>query len=70
MSDDARRHFLPYPIDWANKFAAFPSFHVGWTLIACLALAASFRSRSLRALSLVPAGLVGLSPSLGSGPRR
>lgn len=61
VSDDARRHFLPYPIDWANKFAAFPSFHVGWTLIACMALAASLRRPDLRALALIPAALVGIS---------
>lgn len=61
VSDDARRHYLDYPMDWANRYAAFPSFHVGWTLIACLALAGSLRSRSLRVLSLVPAGLVGFS---------
>lgn len=60
VSDDARRHFLRYPLAWANRYAAFPSFHVGWTLIACLALAATV-SRGVRWMSLVPALLVGLA---------
>jgi uncharacterized membrane protein YccC len=59
VSDDARRHHLGYPLSWANKYAAFPSFHVGWTLIACLALAASVSSRPAKVLALVPAILVG-----------
>ncbi len=61
VSDDARRHYLSYPLSWANKYAAFPSFHVGWTLIACLAVAASLDRRGLRAAALLPAALVGAS---------
>lgn len=61
VSDDARRHYLDYPLSWANKYAAFPSFHVGWTLIACLAVAATIDRRGVRAAALVPAVLVGIS---------
>ena len=61
VSDEARRHYLSYPLSWTNRFAAFPSFHVGWTLIACLALASTARTKVGRALILTPAGLVGLA---------
>jgi membrane-associated phospholipid phosphatase len=62
VSDAARRHYLEWiPLDWSNPYAAFPSFHVGWTLIACLALAASMSSRRAAVLAIVPAVLVGLS---------
>lgn len=61
VSDDARRHYLDYPIGWANQYAAFPSFHVGWTLVACLAVAASIGDRRWQAAALVPAVLVGVS---------
>ena len=37
VSPEARRHFLDIPVSWSNQYAAFPSFHTGWTLIACLA---------------------------------
>lgn len=60
VSDDARRHFLHYPLEWANRYASFPSFHVGWTLIACLALAATM-PMVVRAVAMVPALLVGLA---------
>lgn len=61
VSDEARRHYLTYPLGWTNRFAAFPSFHVGWTLIACVALAASLHGGRTRWLALIPAGLVGLA---------
>lgn len=61
VSDAARTHYLGYPLSWANRYAAFPSFHVGWTLIACLALAATLATRRARAFALVPAILVALS---------
>ena len=61
VSDEARRHYLTYPLSWTNRFAAFPSFHVGWTLIACLALASTARTTATRALILTPAVLVGLA---------
>lgn len=61
VSDAARRHYLDYPLSWANRHAAFPSFHVGWTLIACLALAATLPSLRERVLAVVPAVLVGFA---------
>ena len=61
VSDEARRHYLTYPLSWTNQFAAFPSFHVGWTLIACVALVASLRSRAARSLAALPALLVGVA---------
>lgn len=61
VSDAARRHFLDYPLDWANRYASFPSFHVGWTLVACLALAATLADRRTRVVAVVPSALVALS---------
>ena len=61
VSDAARRHYLDYPLSWTNPVASFPSFHIGWTLLACLALAATFDSWRRQALALVPAALVGLA---------
>lgn len=61
VSDAMRRHYLGYPLTWANRYASFPSFHVGWTLIACLALAATLPSVRSRVLALVPAVLVALA---------
>jgi hypothetical protein len=61
VSDAARRHYLDYPISWTNQYASFPSFHIGWTLLACLALAATFESGRKQAAALIPAVLVGLA---------
>lgn len=61
VSDDARRHYLAFPLSWSNPYAAFPSFHVGWTLIACLALASATTRRRHAVFALVPAALVGLA---------
>jgi membrane-associated phospholipid phosphatase len=61
VSDEARRHFVPTPLEWSNPYASFPSFHVGWTLIACLALAAAVGRRRWAALAMVPALLVGVA---------
>jgi hypothetical protein len=61
VSDGARRHYLTYPMSWTNIYAAFPSFHVGWTLVACLAVATVLRGRVRKAAILVPALLVGLA---------
>ena len=58
VSDSERRHYLPFPIEWANRYAAFPSFHVGWTLIACIAVKERLPLRWLRALVMLPAVLV------------
>jgi hypothetical protein len=61
VSDAARRHYLDYPLGWTNQVAAFPSFHVGWTLIACLAMASTIDDRRGRALVMLPAVFVGLA---------
>lgn len=61
VSDAARRHYLDYPLSWTNQVASFPSFHVGWTLIACLALAATFVHPVHRAVVMVPAAFVALA---------
>ncbi len=61
VSDAARRHYLDYPLSWTNQYASFPSFHIGWTLLACLALAATFESGRKQAVALIPALLVGLA---------
>jgi len=61
VSDAARRHHLPYPIEWSNRFASFPSFHVGWTLIACVAVASLAGAWWLRGVLMVPAVLVALA---------
>ena len=58
VSDAARRHYLPYSLEWTNAFAAFPSYHVGWTLVACLALAGVVRRGWPRVVVLTPAVLV------------
>ena len=58
VSDAARRHYLGYPLDWANPYASMPSFHVGWTTIACLALATTLASRRGRLVVMIPAVLV------------
>ena len=61
VSDAARRHYLDYPLSWTNQYASFPSFHIGWTLLACLALAATFESGRKQAVALIPALLVALA---------
>lgn len=61
VSDDARRHYISYPLSWTNQFAALPSFHVGWTLIACLALAGLIGHRLGKLVALIPAVLVAAS---------
>ncbi len=61
VSDAARTHYVGYPLSWANRYAAFPSFHVGWTLIACVALSATLMSRRAKAVAVLPAVLVALS---------
>jgi membrane-associated phospholipid phosphatase len=60
VDEGARRHYLPVPLSWTNRYAAFPSFHVGWTLVACLALESTLR-RSWRIVAMVPAVLVGVA---------
>ena len=66
VSDAARRHYLPYSLDWTNQFAAFPSYHVGWTLIACLAVAGLLSSRSAQLAAMAPALVVAIAV-IGTG---
>ena len=54
VGDAARQHFVRHSQSWANEYAALPSFHAGWTLIASIVLALSLRPRWARALALVP----------------
>lgn len=67
VSDAARPHYLDYPLSWTNQVASFPSFHIGWTLIACLALAGVVtaatpgRTQLLRTVVMLPALLVGIA---------
>lgn len=61
VSDSARRHYLTYPLSWTNEHAAFPSFHVGWTLIACLAVAGLAHTPARKAVLMAPAVLVAIS---------
>lgn len=61
VSDDARRHYLPYSLEWTNQVAAFPSYHIGWTLIACLAVAGVVRDRRARWAVLAPAAIVAVA---------
>jgi membrane-associated phospholipid phosphatase len=67
VSDAARRHYLDYPLSWTNQVASFPSFHVGWTLITCIALASVVaastpaRTRAAQVVALTPAVLVGIA---------
>ena len=55
VSDEARRHYLPYSLEWTNQVAAFPSYHVGWTLIACLAVAGVLPTRRAQVAMTLPA---------------
>lgn len=66
VSDAARRHYLPYSLDWTNEFAAFPSYHIGWTLITCLAVAGTMSRRGVRWAMLLPAAVVALAV-IGTG---
>lgn len=61
VSDAARTHYLSIPLGWTNPFASFPSFHVGWTLIACLAVARSMPGFHSTIALLAPAVLVGVA---------
>jgi hypothetical protein len=58
VSDSSRRLLIPYPMEWANRFAAFPSFHAGWALIACMALASAAGRGWRRAAATAPGVLV------------
>lgn len=61
VSDAARRHYLGYPLDWLNQYAAFPSYHAAWTFVACLAVRSTVRQPLVRSLLLVPGPLVAVA---------
>ena len=52
VSQAQRQHYLRYPSGWQNRYASLPSFHVGWTLLASLALAGLITQPWLRRLVL------------------
>ena len=58
VSEAARRLYLGFPLSWSNPYASFPSFHVGWTLVACITVASVVQGRVARAIALVPAAAV------------
>jgi hypothetical protein len=39
VSDASRQHFLVRPSGFINPYAALPSFHAGWTILAALVVA-------------------------------
>ncbi len=45
----ARTQFVAHPSSFSNEYAAAPSFHVGSTALACVAIAAHLRRRLARA---------------------
>jgi hypothetical protein len=57
----ARSQLVAHPSSFSNEYAAVPSFHVGWTALACTAVAAQLRRRLARALVVVPAFLMALT---------
>jgi hypothetical protein len=54
VSDLSRSHFVARPSGFANEFAAMPSFHVGWVVLAGVILFMCTRSWWTRAFTLVP----------------
>jgi len=61
VSQAERQHFIHYPASWSNRVASLPSFHAGWTLVAAILLATTFRSRVARVIALLPGPLVALA---------
>jgi hypothetical protein len=55
VEDLSRSRVVAHPSGLTNQYAALPSFHVGWTALACVALAAHLRRLIARALVCVPA---------------
>ena len=61
VSQAERQHFLQYPGSWSNRFASLPSFHAGWTLVAAILLATTFRTTIFKIIALLPGPLVVLA---------
>ena len=49
-----RSHGIAHPSFIINKFAALPSFHVGWVTLACVVIAMSITYRPARVLLALP----------------
>jgi hypothetical protein len=52
---------VAHPSKFANEYAAMPSFHVGWTLLAVLAMRPVLRHRSARVITLGYAALMAIT---------
>ncbi|MDH4076589.1 MAG: phosphatase PAP2 family protein [Acidimicrobiia bacterium] len=52
--DLSRGSLIGHPSFLINKFAALPSFHVGWVALACTVLALGARRRWVRPLMVAP----------------
>jgi len=52
--DVSRGSLIGHPSFLVNKFAALPSFHVGWVALACTVLALGTRRRWVRPLMVAP----------------
>lgn len=52
---------IAHPGSFTNEYAAMPSFHVGWLVLAGVATMPLIRRRSLRPLVLVPAAVMALT---------
>jgi hypothetical protein len=61
VSQAERQHFMQYPASWSNRVASLPSFHAGWTLVAAILLATTFRSRVAKVIAFLPGPLVALA---------
>ena len=61
LSQAERQHFVQYPASWSNRVASLPSFHAGWTLVAAILLATTFRSHIVKVIALLPGVLVALA---------
>lgn len=58
VAQASREHFIAHPSGLINQYAALPSFHLGWHVLAGVMLA-QLLPRRWRVLPLVPAMLMG-----------
>jgi len=61
VSSSHRSNFIAYPSFVINKFAALPSFHVGWSAMACFVLAKLSKRRIHHAALAVPPVLMSVA---------
>jgi hypothetical protein len=57
----SRQHHVAHPSGFTNAYAAMPSFHVGWTVLAGVCLAMWARRPIMRGLALVPGALMAIA---------